>query len=79
MTKVMEMTLLILIPISRAVSKSLDTARIAMPILVWLISWVRSTISTKTRTGVIMTTSFVEVPTMSTVLFRIPMVGYVMG
>ena len=75
----MEMTLLILMPISRAVSKSLDTARIAMPILVWLISWVRSTISTRTRTGVIMTTSFVEVPTMSTVLFRIPMVGYVMG
>ena len=79
MTKVMEMTLLILMPISRAVSKSLDTARIAMPILVWLISWVRSTISTSTRMGVMMTTSFVEVPTMSTVLFRIPMVGYVMG
>ena len=36
----------------------------AMPILVWLISWVSSTISTSTRTGVMMTTSFVEVPTM---------------
>ena len=75
MTKVMEMTLLILMPISRAVSKSLETARMAMPILVWLISWVSSTISTSTRTGVMMTTSFVEVPTMSMVLFRIPMVG----
>ena len=34
MTKVMEMTALILMPISWAVSKSLAAARMAMPILV---------------------------------------------
>jgi len=38
MTKVAEMTLLTLMPIRRAVSKSLETARMAIPILVWLIS-----------------------------------------
>ncbi len=38
MTNVAEMTELILMPISWLVSKSRDTARMAMPILVWLIS-----------------------------------------
>ena len=75
MTKVMEMTLLILIPIRRLVSKSLETARIAIPILVWLISVVSSTISTTTRMGVMMTTSLVEAPAMLTVLVRASMAG----
>ena len=42
MTKVMEMTLLILMPMSWLVSKSLLTARMAMPILVWLMRYTRA-------------------------------------
>ena len=75
MTKVMEMTLLILMPMSRAVSKSLETARMAMPILVWLMRVVRATMSTSTRMGVRMTTSLVEVPRIFTVRLSSSMVG----
>ena len=53
------MTLLILMPISCAVSKSLDTARMAMPILVLLISITRPTTSRITSTGVTTVTTFV--------------------
>lgn len=52
MTKVMLMTLLILIPMSWAVSKSLLTARMAMPILVWLMSHMRPMTSRMVSTGV---------------------------
>ena len=43
--KVIEMTLFILMPMSVLVSKSLATARMAMPILVWLMSSTSSTTS----------------------------------
>ena len=56
MTKVM--------PISCAVSKSREAARMAMPILVWLMSWVSTTTSATTRNGVITVTILVEVPAM---------------
>ena len=57
-------------PISCAVSKSTDTARMAIPTLVWLISWVRPTTSRITRMGVMSTTSLVGVPAMVTVFVR---------
>ena len=56
---VAEMTLLILMPISWLVSKSLDTARMAIPILVLLISSTRATTSTITSTGVTTVTTLV--------------------
>ena len=59
MMNVAEMTLLILIPISWAVSKSLDTARMAMPIFVLLISMTSPTTSRITSTGVTSVTTFV--------------------
>ncbi|SCJ46001.1 Uncharacterised protein [uncultured Blautia sp.] len=64
MTKVKLMMLLILMPISCAVSKSREAARMAMPILVWLMSWVSTTTSATTRNGVITVTILVEVPAM---------------
>ena len=62
MTKVMEMTELILMPISWLVSKSRDTARMAMPILVWLISATRATTSNIVSTGVTTVTILVVAP-----------------
>ena len=53
-TKVMEITELILMPISWDVSKSRETARMAIPILVWLISSTSATTSTMVRMGVMM-------------------------
>ena len=58
----MEMTELILMPMSWLVSKSLATARMAMPTLVRLMSWVRSRTRTTTRMGVSTTTHLMEVP-----------------
>ena len=75
MTKVMEITLLILMPMRRLVSKSLETARMAMPILVWLIRVVSRAMSTSTSTGVMMTTSLVDAPQMLMVLVSASMAG----
>ena len=54
MTKVMLMTELILMPMSCAVSKSRDTARMAMPILVFWIRMTNTTTSKIVKMGVIM-------------------------
>ena len=59
MMNVVEITLLILMPISWLVSKSLETARIAMPILVLLISSTSATTSTMVSTGVTTVTTLV--------------------
>ena len=67
MMNVTEMTELILMPMSWAVSKSRETARMAMPTFVWLMSCVRPSTSRITSTGVMSTTSFVGVPAMVTV------------
>ena len=67
MTKVMEMTALILMPMSWAVSKSLAAARMAMPILVWLMRYTRTTTSRIVRMGVTRVTRLVEAP--STITF----------
>ena len=75
MTKVAEITELILMPISWLVSKSLATARMAMPILVWLISWVRTITRATTRKGVRMTTHLMGVPAMVMVSPRKGRVG----
>ena len=64
MTKVMEMTLLIFTPMSWLVSKSFETARIAMPIFVYLIRRTRTMIRAIVRIGVMTVTRFVEAPRM---------------
>ena len=56
------MTELILMPMSWLVSKSLATARMAMPTLVWLMSWVRTITRATTRKGVSRTTHLMGVP-----------------
>ena len=70
MTNVTEMTVLMRTPMSWAVSKSRDTARMAMPTLVRLMSWVRASTRMMTRTGVMSTTILVGVPAMETVFAR---------
>ena len=62
MTNVTEMTELIFTPISWLVSKSLETARMAMPTLVWLMSSTSRMTSTTTSTGVTSVTIFVVAP-----------------
>ena len=76
MTKVVEMTELILMPISWLVSKSRETARMAMPIFVWLISHTRPTSSTSVRTGVTIVTILVVAPKIVTEFEIHGMVGY---
>ena len=66
MTKVMEMTALILMPMSWAVSKSLAAARMAMPILVWLMRYTRATTSRMVRAGVTRVTRLVDAPSRDT-------------
>ena len=75
MTKVTEITELILMPMSWLVSKSLATARMAMPTLVWLISWVSTSTRAATRKGVRMTTHLMEVPAREMVSDRKGMEG----
>ena len=75
MMKVAEITELILMPISWLVSKSLATARMAMPTLVRSISWVSSSTRAITRKGVRMTAQRVGVPAMVTVSDKNGMVG----
>ena len=79
MTKVKLMTLLILMPISWAVSKSREAARMAMPILVWLISWVSAITRATTRIGVTTVTILVEVPAMVIWLDSTGRLGYIWG
>ena len=49
-------------PISCEVSKFRDTARMAMPIFVWLISCTSSTTRMMVRNGVMMVTREVSIP-----------------
>ena len=77
--KVKEITELILMPMSWAVSKSREAARMAMPILVWLMSWVRAMTSTTTRMGVMTVTHLVETPAMLTWLESPGIEGYICG
>ena len=62
MTKVKLMMLLILMPISCAVSKSREAARMAMPILVWLMSSTSAITSAMVRNGVMTVTRDVSIP-----------------
>ena len=59
MAKVMLITLLILMPMSSLVSKSRETARMAMPVLVFLIIVTRMRTRITVRMGVMMVTIFV--------------------
>ena len=67
---VIEITRLIFIPISWLVSKSLETALIAIPIFVCLISNVRRTTRITVKTGVMSVTTLVEAPQICTDLER---------
>ena len=51
----------------------------AMPILVWLMSWVRAITNTTTRIGVITVTHLVETPAMLTCPDRPGIAGYIWG
>ena len=62
MIKVAEMTLLMRMPTSWLVSKFKDTARMAMPIFVWLMSSTSSTTRNTVRKGVMMVTREVSIP-----------------
>ena len=53
-----EMTLLTLMPIRRAVSKSLDTARMAIPVLVWLMKITSAATRRMVSSGVTMVITF---------------------
>ncbi len=75
MTKVVEMTRLILMPISWLVSKSRLTARMAMPILVWLIRATSATTSTMVSMGVMTVTILVVAPKIVTLSEIHGMVG----
>ncbi len=79
MTKVMLMTPLMLMPISWAVSKSLDTARIAIPILVYRIRATRPMTRARVRTGVRRVTREVATPAKFTLSPIQGMVGYFWG
>ena len=67
MMKVTEMTELMRMPISWLISKSWDTARIAMPILVFWISVTSAITSRMVRIGVTMVTILVEAEPICTV------------
>ena len=73
------MTLLILMPMSWLVSKSFATARMAMPIFVWLMSHCSSSTSTITSTGVMTVTQCVDAPRIVTVPDTNGSDGYVCG
>ena len=67
MTNVMEITELILMPMSWDVSKSRDTARMAMPIFVFWMRMTSTTTSRMVRMGVMMVMRFMlRLPTWST-------------
>ena len=77
MTNVTVMTLLMSMPMSELVSKSRDTARIAIPILVCFISMTSRNTRTIVSTGVMMVTIFVVAEPIFTVFCRKPISGYV--
>ena len=66
-TKVIEITLLIFTPMSWLVSKSFETARIAIPTLVYLMRSTSTIMSTIVSIGVITVTRFVTAPKILTV------------
>ena len=67
MTNVMEITELILMPMSWDVSKSRDTARMAIPIFVFWMRMTSTTTSRMVRMGVMMVMRFMlRPPTWST-------------
>ena len=75
MMKVTMMTRLMSIPISSEVSKSRDTARIAIPIFVWLISITSANTSAIVKIGVMTVTILVCAPSTVTVFCRNGMDG----
>jgi hypothetical protein len=75
MTKVKLMTALMRTPMSWLVSKSLDTARMAMPILVFLMRATSSRTSTTVSTGVMKVTSVVEMFPSVTLWLRKPILS----
>ena len=66
-------------PISWLVSKSLDTARMAMPILVFWMKATRAITSTMVSIGVIRVTTLVVAVPMVTVLLIQGIVGYILA
>ena len=70
------MTVLMRMPMRRLVSKSLETARIAMPTLVYLMRSVKSTTSTMVRIGVTTVTILVVEPQIVIVWLSHGMAGY---
>ena len=72
----MEMTELMRMPMSFAVSKSFETARMAMPIFVWLISCTSAITSATVRKGVTIVTTFVVAVPMVIELEIQGMLGY---
>ena len=78
-TNVMLITLLIFTPISCAVSKSFDTALIAIPILVLLISATSAITSTIVKIGVMNVTSEVEIVPIVIFLSSTAIEGYDFG
>ena len=76
MMKVTMMTRLMSIPISSEVSKSRDTARIAMPIFVLRMRNASARTRITVRMGVMNVTSVVEISPSFTVLLRKPISAY---
>ena len=74
-TKVILITRFILTPINWLVSKSFETARIAIPILVNLIIATSANTSSMVSTGVITVTHFVVAPKIFTVFDKAGIVG----
>ena len=63
-------------PISWLVSKSLDTARMAMPILVWLMSMTSAITSTSVSTGVMMVTIVTPILTLILVVALVLLINH---
>ena len=78
MTNVKEMTELIFTPMSCAVSKSLDAARMARPTLVFFVSHTSSSTSRIVSTGVTSVTRLVDAPR-TLMVSEIQGMGFVTG
>ena len=76
-TKVTLMTLFIFMPMSWLVSKSFDTARMAMPTVVWFMISMSTITRRIVSTGVMSVTSFVVAPIIVTDLLSTGMDGYI--
>ena len=70
MAKVMLMMRLILMPMIWLVSKSRLTARIAMPVLVWLMSIISPMTNSTVSTGVKKVTKLADTPPMLKICFK---------